>query len=131
MRSPLPGELHGEPLVPRSPGRIAHMFLTLVQFFLAAGIIYWSCEYFVNGIEWCGRRLNLGATAVGSVLAAFGTALQESAVTFTAVVFGRTPADRDLGVGDWNRTAAFFQSLAVAALLPWHGTRGDAHRLAS
>ena len=75
------------------------MLLTLVLFFLAAGTIYLSCDYFVNGIEWCGRRFNLGATAVGSVLAAFGTALPESAVTFTAVVFGRTPADRDLGVG--------------------------------
>lgn len=75
------------------------MLQTLVLFFLAAGTIYWSCEYFVNGIEWCGRRLNLGATAVGSVLAAFGTALPESAVTFMAVVFGETPAQKDLGVG--------------------------------
>ena len=31
--------------------------------------------YFVNGIEWFGHRLNLGATAVGTVLAAFGTCL--------------------------------------------------------
>lgn len=58
-----------------------------------------ACEYFVNGIEWFGRRLNLGATAVGSVLAAFGTALPESAVTFMAVVFGTTPAQKDIGVG--------------------------------
>jgi len=65
----------------------------------------------VNGIEWCGRRFNLGATAVGSVLAAFGTALPESAVTVTAVVFGRTPADRDLGVG-----AAMGGPLALATV---------------
>ncbi|MFY0084665.1 sodium:calcium antiporter, partial [Acinetobacter baumannii] len=61
--------------------------------------IYLACEYFVNGIEWFGKRLNLGATAVGSVLAAFGTALPESAVTFMAVVFGNTPEQKDLGVG--------------------------------
>ncbi|EEG08627.1 sodium:calcium antiporter [Pseudogulbenkiania ferrooxidans] len=75
------------------------MLLAFTLFFLSAGAIYWSCEFFVNGVEWLGRRLNLGATAVGSVLAAFGTALPESAVTFTAVVFGNTPAQKDLGVG--------------------------------
>ncbi|MDR2851496.1 MAG: sodium:calcium antiporter [Burkholderiaceae bacterium] len=75
------------------------MLLTLTLFFLSAGAIYLACEYFVNGVEWCGRRMNLGATAVGSVLAAFGTALPESAVTFMAVVFGRTPEQKDLGVG--------------------------------
>lgn len=75
------------------------MLLTLGLFLVSAGAIYLACEYFVNGIEWCGRRLNLGATAVGSVLAAFGTALPESAVTFVAVVFGATPEQKDLGVG--------------------------------
>ena len=73
--------------------------LTLVLFFLSAITIYLSCEYFVNGIEWCGRHMNLGATAVGTVLAAFGTALPETAVTFTAVVFGSTPEQKDIGVG--------------------------------
>jgi cation:H+ antiporter len=75
------------------------VFLTLTWFLLSAGAIYVACEYFVNGVEWLGRRLNLGATAVGSVLAAFGTALPESAVTFVAVVFGDTPEQKDLGVG--------------------------------
>ena len=75
------------------------MLATLILFFLSAGAIYIACEYFVNGIEWLGRRLNLGATAVGSVLAAFGTAMPESAVTFIAVVFGDTPAEKDIGVG--------------------------------
>lgn len=75
------------------------MLLTLSLFFLSAGAIYVACEYFVNGIEWFGHRLNLGATAIGSVLAAFGTALPESAVTFMAVVFGETPAQKDLGIG--------------------------------
>ena len=75
------------------------MLLTIGLFLMSAGAIYLACEYFVNGIEWCGMRLNLGATAVGSVLAAFGTALPQSAVTFVAVVFGATPEQKDLGVG--------------------------------
>jgi len=75
------------------------MLLTLVLFFLSAGIIYLACEYFVNGVEWLGHRMQLGATATGTVLAAFGTALPESAVTFMAVVFGNTPDQKDIGVG--------------------------------
>jgi cation:H+ antiporter len=75
------------------------MLISLFLFFLAAGAIYFACEFFVNGVEWLGRRLNLSATATGSVLAAFGTALPESAVTFTAVVFGSTPQQKDIGVG--------------------------------
>jgi len=75
------------------------MVLTIALFLISAAAIYVACEYFVNGIEWLGKRLAFGATAVGSVLAAFGTALPESAVTFMAVVFGKTPEQKDLGVG--------------------------------
>lgn len=75
------------------------MLLTLLLFFGSAGAIYGACEFFVNGVEWLGGKLNLGATATGTVLAAFGTALPESAVTFVAVIFGKTPAARDIGVG--------------------------------
>lgn len=75
------------------------MPLTLCLFLVSAGAIYLACEYFVNGIEWLGRKLRLGATATGTVLAAFGTALPESAVTFVAVILGKNPAARDIGVG--------------------------------
>ncbi|WP_254633364.1 hypothetical protein [Acinetobacter seifertii] len=66
-------------MVSYSPGWTIPMLLTFILFFVSAAAIYLACEYFVNGIEWFGKRLNLGATAVGSVLAAFGTALPESA----------------------------------------------------
>src|ERR1700692_476592 len=73
--------------------------LTAVLFLGSAAAIYFACEYFVNGVEWLGRKLGVGATATGPVLAAFGTALPESAVTFVAVVFGRDSAQKDIGVG--------------------------------
>ncbi len=73
--------------------------LIALWFLLSAAAIYFACEYFVNGIEWLGRKLNLGATATGTVLAAFGTALPESAVTFVAVIFGKAPEQKDIGVG--------------------------------
>jgi cation:H+ antiporter len=72
-----------------------HVLLLIV----CAAVIYLSCEWFVNAVEWLGRRLNVGALAVGTVLAAFGTALPESAVTFVAVVFGGGHASKDIGVG--------------------------------
>jgi cation:H+ antiporter len=73
--------------------------LTIALFLGSAAAIYFACEYFVNGVEWVGRKLGVGETATGTILAAFGTALPESAVTFVAVVFGRDAAQKDIGVG--------------------------------
>jgi cation:H+ antiporter len=75
------------------------MLITFALFIGSAVAIYLACEYFVNGVEWFGRKLKLSSTATGTVLAAFGTALPESAVTFVAVIFGKTPEARDIGVG--------------------------------
>jgi cation:H+ antiporter len=61
--------------------------------------IYLACEVFVNGVEWVGRKLAVGQQATGAVLAAIGTALPESVVTFVAVAFGASAAQRALGVG--------------------------------
>lgn len=76
-----------------------NMAITLLLFFGSAFFIYLSCQFFVNGVEWVGARLNIGQTATGTILAAFGTALPESAVTFVAVMFGATAAQRDIGIG--------------------------------
>lgn len=75
------------------------MTAAFIQSVLLAAAIYFACEYFVNGVEWVGHRFRLSATTTGTVLAAFGTALPESAVTFVAVVFGRDAAQKDIGVG--------------------------------
>ncbi|MFC0105067.1 sodium:calcium antiporter [Kibdelosporangium aridum] len=86
----------------------------MIHFALLIGCavaIYLSCEWFVNAVEWLGRRLKVGTVAVGTVLAAIGTALPESVVTFVAVAFGDTPEQRDLGVG-----AAMGGPLALATV---------------
>lgn len=75
------------------------MFITCVTLLLAIIIIYYSCELFVNGIEWVGRKFNVAQCAIGTVLAAFGTALPESVVTFVAVAFNATSEQQDIGVG--------------------------------
>jgi len=43
-----------------------------------------SCVLFTNGIEWTGRKLRLGEGAVGSILAAVGTALPETMIPVIA-----------------------------------------------
>ena len=75
------------------------MTLPLLLLLASAAVIYLSCGYFVNAVEWAGTRLGVSRNAVGTVLAAFGTALPESVVTFVAVVFGKDAAARDIGVG--------------------------------
>src|SRR3954468_21689827 len=73
--------------------------LHVVILLACAVAIYLSCEWFVNAVEWLGLRLKVGPLAVGTVLAAFGTAVPESVVTFVAVVFGSGPEQKDIGVG--------------------------------
>jgi len=87
------------------------MALTIILFLGSAVAIYIACEYFVNGVEWVGQRLNMGQTATGTILAAFGTALPESVVTLVAVVFGNGAAEKDIGVG-----AALGGPLALSTL---------------
>lgn len=65
----------------------------------AASAIYVACEWFVNAVEWLGFRLKVGRMAVGTVLAAVGTALPESVVTLVAVAFGATAKSKEIGVG--------------------------------
>lgn len=71
----------------------------VVWLIACAAAIYLSCEWFVNAVEWLGQRLNIGKMAVGTVLAAFGTALPESVVTLVAVTTGPTAEIRNIGVG--------------------------------
>ena len=74
--------------------------LVPIMFLLAsAGIIYLSCEIFVNGVEWLGRKLDVSQTATGTILAAFGTALPESVVTLVATAFGEHEAQKQIGIG--------------------------------
>jgi cation:H+ antiporter len=74
---------------------VIHFVLLIV----CAAAIYLSCEWFVNAVEWLGQRLNVGKMAVGTILAAFGTALPESVVTLVAVTTGSTPEAKNIGVG--------------------------------
>jgi len=73
--------------------------------------IYFACELFVNAVEWLGVRLKMGTIAIGTILAAIGTALPESVVTLVAVTIGKTIQAKDIGVG-----AAMGGPLALATI---------------
>ena len=66
---------------------------------LAFVVILLGAELFTNGIEWFGRKLELAEGAVGSVLAAAGTALPETMIPIVAILFGTGQASHAVGVG--------------------------------
>jgi cation:H+ antiporter len=74
------------------------------EFALALGAIVVAASIFTNAVEILGGRLNLGQGAVGSVLAAVGTALPETMIPVVAIlaaVFaGRDPETAgEIGIG--------------------------------
>src|SRR4051812_28875504 len=62
-------------------------------------VILAGAELFTNGIEWFGRKLELAEGAVGSVLAAVGTALPETMIPIVAILFGAGEASHGVAVG--------------------------------
>lgn len=58
-----------------------------------------GAELFTNGIEWFGRHLDLAEGAVGSVLAAVGTALPETMIPIIAIIFTTGETATHVGVG--------------------------------
>jgi cation:H+ antiporter len=73
--------------------------LDIVLLVVSFAVILAGSELFTNGIEWFGHKLELGEGAIGSVLAAIGTALPETMVPLIAIVFGAGVASGEIGVG--------------------------------
>ena len=75
------------------------MLLPITLLVVSLGVILLGAELFTNGIEWFGRRLKLAEGAVGSVLAAVGTAMPETMIPVIAILFTKGEASHDVGVG--------------------------------
>ena len=74
--------------------------IDLILLAVAFTVILVGAELFTNGVEWAGHRLDLSEGAVGSVLAAVGTALPETAVPAVAILLGGgATASDEIGVG--------------------------------
>jgi cation:H+ antiporter len=103
--------------------------MTVVYLLLALVVILISAELFTNGIEWFGRRYELGEGAVGSVLAAVGTALPETLIPIIAILFTHGAASHDIGVGAilgapfMLSTLAMVVTGAAVLIFAWRGRR--------
>jgi cation:H+ antiporter len=73
--------------------------VTLALLVIAFVLILIGAELFTNGVEWLGHLLGLGEGAVGSVLAAVGTALPETMIPLVAIVFGAGASSDAVGIG--------------------------------
>ena len=78
-------------------------------------VILAGATYFTNGVEWIGETLGLSEGAVGSVLAAIGTALPETALPFVAILTGHA-GGKDIGVGSILGGPFMLSTLAMLLL---------------
>ena len=62
------------------------VFLSFVSILMILALIVLACVVFTNAVEHLGEELNLSEGAVGSVLAAVGTALPETIVPLVAII---------------------------------------------
>lgn len=77
---------------------------TTIELIITLAVILGAAIVFTNAIELLGERLNLGSGAVGSVLAAVGTALPETmipviAIVGTLILGGDAAASQEIGIG--------------------------------
>src|SRR6187399_2502443 len=98
-------------------------------------IILLGAELFTNGIEWFGRKLELAEGAVGSVLAAVGTALPETMIPIIAIAFGGGGESTDaVGVGAILGAPFMLSTLAMfvtgVGVLFWRDRRASGTTLA-
>ncbi|HEV7811250.1 MAG TPA: hypothetical protein VGO64_11660 [Candidatus Limnocylindrales bacterium] len=95
-------------------------------------VILAGAELFTNGIEWFGRKLRLAEGAVGSVLAAVGTALPETMIPIIAIISGAgSETSHGIGVGAilgapfMLSTLAMFVTGGAVLLVRRRRPRGD------
>jgi cation:H+ antiporter len=65
---------------------------------LSFAIVLAGALLFTNAVEWIGHRLEVGVGAVGSILAAVGTAMPETLIAIVALV-GAKEGSEDVAVG--------------------------------
>lgn len=102
--------------------------MDLVLLAAALVVILAGAELFTNGIEWVGHKLDLAEGAVGSVLAAVGTALPETMIPIIAIGFGGGGHATDaVGVGAILGAPFMLATLAMfvtgLGIVAWRGRR--------
>lgn len=76
------------------------VIVNVIILVLSLAIILISCELFVNGIEWLGRKMKVGDGVVGSLFSAVGTCLPETSIPVIAILFSKeTEKANDISIG--------------------------------
>jgi cation:H+ antiporter len=92
--------------------------VNVVLLLAALALILAGAELFTNGVEWMGHKLDLAEGAVGSVLAAVGTAMPETMIPFVAIVMGAQAGHADeAGIGIGAILGAPFMLATLAMLV--------------
>jgi cation:H+ antiporter len=75
------------------------MALALSLLVVSLAVILIAAELFTNAVEWLGLHLSLNEGAVGSILAAVGTAMPETLIPLIAILFSTGAAHDEIGIG--------------------------------
>ena len=73
--------------------------VTVLELLGAFVLIICGAIGFTNAVEWLGQRMNLGAGAVGALLAAVGTALPESVIPIVALLGDGGEESEQIAIG--------------------------------
>ena len=98
------------------------VFLLAVSF----AVILAGALFFTNAVEWIGHKLKLGEGAVGSLLAAVGTAMPETLIPIVAII-GGSEGSEDVAIGAIIGAPFLLATLAMAIVgisaFAWKGRR--------
>ncbi len=79
------------------------MWIEIFGLIISLCIILISCELFTNGIEWLGKKLEIGEGVVGSIFSAVGTCLPETLVPIIAILSSKDALNEsesiEVGIG--------------------------------
>jgi cation:H+ antiporter len=93
-----------------------HPTVDWVELVVALAVILLGAQLFTNGVEWIGESFGLSEGAVGSVLAAIGTALPETLLPLIAILAGGTVSGDEIGVGAILGAPFMLSTLAMCVL---------------
>jgi cation:H+ antiporter len=106
--------------------------MTFVLLAVSFALILGGALLFTNAVEWAGQKLNLGESAVGSLLAAVGTALPESMIPIVALIGGSGGAEA-VAIGSIIGAPFLLATLAMVLIgvsaLAYHSRRESGKRV--
>lgn len=88
--------------------------MLILSLIISLVIILLGAELFTNSVEWLGQKWHLSEGAVGSLLAAVGTALPETTIPLIGIILEKEPAASEIGIGAILGAPFMLTTLALA-----------------